>query len=63
MDSTTRAEEGRRTPLATVGGGCSCGCCGPTDATTEPVDRQREIAELRELREATERRLAELDAE
>lgn len=62
MDDTTRAEQGRRT-LATVGGGCSCGCCGPTDTTTEPADREREIAELRELRQATERRLAELDAE
>lgn len=71
MDRTEEARsaggesEGMPVPLETfggAGGGCSCGCCGPTDAT-EPADRGRAIAELKELREATVQRLAELDAE
>jgi len=35
--------------------GCGCDCCAPT-----PRSREQEIAELRRLPEATERRLAEL---
>lgn len=64
----SQESEGLRVPLETFGGGggggCSCGCCGPADTgEAEPADREREIAELKELREATEQRLAELDAE
>lgn len=75
MDHTEDRQERRRgesegmpVPLETFGGGgdgCSCGCCGPTDTAeaSEPADREQEIAELKELREATVQRLAELDAE
>lgn len=43
-----------------LGGSCGCGCCGPPDEQ-ETLSRQEEIAELRRLREETERRLAELE--
>lgn len=36
---------------------CGCECCA-----AEPSTREEEIAELRSLRDAAERRLAELDA-
>lgn len=36
--------------------GCGCECCVPTERSPE-----EEIAELRRIREATERRLAELE--
>jgi hypothetical protein len=36
---------------------CGCACCAPVDRT-----RDEEIAELRELRDAVEQRLAELEA-
>lgn len=37
--------------------GCGCGCCGD-----QPKTKEQEILELTSLREAVERRLAELDS-
>lgn len=52
-----------RQKLATVGrsdgGGCSCGCCGPSEQDTR--NREEEIAELLEARKAISERLAELN--
>lgn len=49
----------REPTTTTVSGGCGCGCCGPV----EPKPRSQEIAELRQLKEQAEQRLAELQAE
>ncbi len=37
--------------------GCGCGCCGD-----QPKTKEQEILELTSLREAVERRLAELES-
>lgn len=61
--SATTTDSTEAAPLdLSGGGGCDCGCCGPSDAE-ETLSREEEIVELRRLRAQTEERLAELDAE